>query len=181
MSCWKEKYSIVLNYLIIQSFWFIHQLDWSGFLIQLALTLLSVTSLTNFSLFLTVYTAILYRIWLQKTSFMHHFHDSFMTLTAFLKNLKAPLRKTHPRLMCCTWARHIETWADSVLSIYIVSVCVYRVLYGNKIAEIPKGLFDGLVSLQLLWVLHLWLRNLQCQDDNDFCVCVNRAGSRFHY
>ncbi|GAA6079494.1 slit homolog 1 protein-like, partial, partial [Tachysurus ichikawai] len=24
------------------------------------------------------------------------------------------------------------------------------VLYGNKIAEIPKGLFDGLVSLQLL-------------------------------
>uniref|UniRef100_A0A8C2FDZ9 Slit homolog 3 (Drosophila) n=1 Tax=Cyprinus carpio TaxID=7962 RepID=A0A8C2FDZ9_CYPCA len=46
---------------------------------------------------------------------------------------------------------HIETlWADSLLSIYIVSVCVYRVLYGNKIAEIPKGLFDGLVSLQLL-------------------------------
>ena len=24
------------------------------------------------------------------------------------------------------------------------------VLYGNKITEIPKGLFDGLVSLQLL-------------------------------
>uniref|UniRef100_A0A8C1GPI8 Slit homolog 3 (Drosophila) n=1 Tax=Cyprinus carpio TaxID=7962 RepID=A0A8C1GPI8_CYPCA len=46
---------------------------------------------------------------------------------------------------------HIERlWADSLLSIYIVSVCVYRVLYGNKIAEIPKGLFDGLVSLQLL-------------------------------
>uniref|UniRef100_A0A672MSB6 Slit homolog 3 protein-like n=1 Tax=Sinocyclocheilus grahami TaxID=75366 RepID=A0A672MSB6_SINGR len=45
---------------------------------------------------------------------------------------------------------HIETWADSLLSIYIISVCVYRVLYGNKIAEIPKGLFDGLVSLQLL-------------------------------
>uniref|UniRef100_A0A8C1XLW1 Slit homolog 3 (Drosophila) n=1 Tax=Cyprinus carpio TaxID=7962 RepID=A0A8C1XLW1_CYPCA len=46
---------------------------------------------------------------------------------------------------------HIERlWADSFLSIYIVSVCVYRVLYGNKIAEIPKGLFDGLVSLQLL-------------------------------
>ena len=27
-----------------------------------------------------------------------------------------------------------------------------RVLYGNKITEIAKGLFDGLVSLQLLWV-----------------------------
>lgn len=79
---------------------------------------------------------------------MYHFHDSFMTLTDFFKNLKAPLRKTHPRLMCCTWARHIEMWP--LLSIYIVSVCVYRVLYGNKIAEIPKGLFDGLVSLQLL-------------------------------
>lgn len=25
-----------------------------------------------------------------------------------------------------------------------------RVLYGNKITELPKGLFDGLVSLQLL-------------------------------
>ncbi len=170
MSCWKEKYSIVLNYLIIQSFWFSHQLDGPGF----SDSTCSYTILSNFSdkfqSVLTVYP-ILYRIWLQKTSFMHHFHDSFMTLTAFLKNLKAPLRKTHPRLMCCTWARHIETWADSVLSIYIVSVCVYRVLYGNKIAEIPKGLFDGLVSLQLLWVLHLWLRNLQCQADNDFCVC----------
>uniref|UniRef100_A0A672MTW7 Slit homolog 3 protein-like n=1 Tax=Sinocyclocheilus grahami TaxID=75366 RepID=A0A672MTW7_SINGR len=46
---------------------------------------------------------------------------------------------------------HIETlWVESLFSIYIVSVCIYRVLYGNKIAEIPKGLFDGLVSLQLL-------------------------------
>uniref|UniRef100_A0A8C1EMY6 Slit homolog 3 (Drosophila) n=1 Tax=Cyprinus carpio carpio TaxID=630221 RepID=A0A8C1EMY6_CYPCA len=45
----------------------------------------------------------------------------------------------------------IETlWIDLLFSIYIVSVCIYRVLYGNKIAEIPKGLFDGLVSLQLL-------------------------------
>uniref|UniRef100_A0A672N047 Slit homolog 3 protein-like n=1 Tax=Sinocyclocheilus grahami TaxID=75366 RepID=A0A672N047_SINGR len=59
--------------------------------------------------------------------------------------------KIHTRLMCCTWARHIETlWVESLFSIYIVSVCIYRVLYGNKIAEIPKGLFDGLVSLQLL-------------------------------
>uniref|UniRef100_A0A8C1Z2X8 Slit homolog 3 (Drosophila) n=1 Tax=Cyprinus carpio TaxID=7962 RepID=A0A8C1Z2X8_CYPCA len=41
-------------------------------------------------------------------------------------------------------------WIDLLFSIYIVSVCIYRVLYGNKIAEIPKGLFDGLVSLQLL-------------------------------
>ncbi len=171
MSCWKEKYSIVLNYLIIKSFWFIHQLDWSGFLIQLALILLSVTSLTNFSLFLTVYTAILYRIWLQKTSFMHHFHDYFMTWTVFVLNLKAPLRKTHPRLMCCTWARHIETWADSVLSIYIVSVCVYRSCMEIKSQRSQKDCLMGLVSLQLLWVLHLWLRNLQCQDDNDFCVC----------
>uniref|UniRef100_A0A6Q2Z490 Slit homolog 3 (Drosophila) n=1 Tax=Esox lucius TaxID=8010 RepID=A0A6Q2Z490_ESOLU len=30
------------------------------------------------------------------------------------------------------------------------NLCLNRVLYGNKIAEIPKGLFDGLVSLQLL-------------------------------
>uniref|UniRef100_A0A672MNX8 Slit homolog 3 protein-like n=1 Tax=Sinocyclocheilus grahami TaxID=75366 RepID=A0A672MNX8_SINGR len=49
-----------------------------------------------------------------------------------------------------SFAFSICTWADSLLSIYIISVCVYRVLYGNKIAEIPKGLFDGLVSLQLL-------------------------------
>uniref|UniRef100_A0A672MSH2 Slit homolog 3 protein-like n=1 Tax=Sinocyclocheilus grahami TaxID=75366 RepID=A0A672MSH2_SINGR len=74
-----------------------------------------------------------------------------MILPAFLKNMKASLRKIHTRLMCCTWARHIETlWVESLFSIYIVSVCIYRVLYGNKIAEIPKGLFDGLVSLQLL-------------------------------
>uniref|UniRef100_A0A671LKK8 Slit homolog 3 protein-like n=1 Tax=Sinocyclocheilus anshuiensis TaxID=1608454 RepID=A0A671LKK8_9TELE len=76
---------------------------------------------------------------------MYGFHSS----KSFAFSIST-LRKTHPRLMCCTWARHIETWADSLLSIYIVSVCVYRVLYGNKIAEIPKGLFDGLVSLQLL-------------------------------
>uniref|UniRef100_A0A672MUH1 Slit homolog 3 protein-like n=1 Tax=Sinocyclocheilus grahami TaxID=75366 RepID=A0A672MUH1_SINGR len=76
---------------------------------------------------------------------MYGFHSS----KSFAFSI-SPLRKTHPRLMCCPWARHIETWADSLLSIYIISVCVYRVLYGNKIAEIPKGLFDGLVSLQLL-------------------------------
>lgn len=33
---------------------------------------------------------------------------------------------------------------------YIVLSSLYRVLYGNKITELPKGLFDGLVSLQLL-------------------------------
>lgn len=33
---------------------------------------------------------------------------------------------------------------------YIVLSPLYRVLYGNKITELPKGLFDGLVSLQLL-------------------------------
>lgn len=33
---------------------------------------------------------------------------------------------------------------------YIVLSFPYRVLYGNKITELPKGLFDGLVSLQLL-------------------------------
>lgn len=26
----------------------------------------------------------------------------------------------------------------------------YRVLYGNKITELPKGVFDGLYALQLL-------------------------------
>lgn len=31
-----------------------------------------------------------------------------------------------------------------------VSPFFSRVLYGNKITEIAKGLFDGLVSLQLL-------------------------------
>lgn len=31
-----------------------------------------------------------------------------------------------------------------------VSAFFSRVLYGNKITEIAKGLFDGLVSLQLL-------------------------------
>lgn len=59
-------------------------------------------------------------------------------------------------------------WITASLTLFL-SVC--RVLYGNKIAEIPKGLFDGLVSLQLLWVPHTWLTNLQCQEDNVLCVC----------
>uniref|UniRef100_A0A8C1XM10 Slit homolog 3 (Drosophila) n=1 Tax=Cyprinus carpio TaxID=7962 RepID=A0A8C1XM10_CYPCA len=62
--------------------------------------------------------------------------------------------KSFPFSICvksaCVISTYQRLWADSFLSIYIVSVCVYRVLYGNKIAEIPKGLFDGLVSLQLL-------------------------------
>lgn len=33
---------------------------------------------------------------------------------------------------------------------WIVLSSLCRVLYGNKITELPKGLFDGLVSLQLL-------------------------------
>uniref|UniRef100_A0A8D0AEW4 Slit homolog 3 (Drosophila) n=1 Tax=Sander lucioperca TaxID=283035 RepID=A0A8D0AEW4_SANLU len=33
---------------------------------------------------------------------------------------------------------------------YVVLTLLCRVLYGNKITELPKGLFDGLVSLQLL-------------------------------
>lgn len=32
----------------------------------------------------------------------------------------------------------------------VVLTVLCRVLYGNKITELPKGLFDGLVSLQLL-------------------------------
>uniref|UniRef100_A0A8C0GUV2 Slit guidance ligand 3 n=1 Tax=Chelonoidis abingdonii TaxID=106734 RepID=A0A8C0GUV2_CHEAB len=42
---------------------------------------------------------------------------------------------------------------DSKLDCYLLLFCFpvsFRVLYGNKITEIPKGLFDGLVSLQLL-------------------------------
>ncbi len=63
-------------------------------------------------------------IWLQRTSFMYHFHDSFMILTAFLKNLKALLRKTHPRLMCCTWARHFETLWLIHCSLFTLYLCV---------------------------------------------------------
>uniref|UniRef100_A0A8C3I7I1 Slit guidance ligand 3 n=1 Tax=Chrysemys picta bellii TaxID=8478 RepID=A0A8C3I7I1_CHRPI len=39
--------------------------------------------------------------------------------------------------------------AGLLLTILLFPVS-FRVLYGNKITEIPKGLFDGLVSLQLL-------------------------------
>uniref|UniRef100_A0AAR2IM47 Slit homolog 3 (Drosophila) n=1 Tax=Pygocentrus nattereri TaxID=42514 RepID=A0AAR2IM47_PYGNA len=39
---------------------------------------------------------------------------------------------------------------DLLPFLWAASVPACRVLYGNKIAEIPKGLFDGLVSLQLL-------------------------------
>lgn len=38
----------------------------------------------------------------------------------------------------------------SLLSVTAVPSLFSRVLYGNKISEIPKELFSGLVSLQLL-------------------------------
>lgn len=35
-----------------------------------------------------------------------------------------------------------------------------RVLYGNKITELPKGLFEGLFSLQLLWVFFFFIYSI---------------------
>ncbi|KTG34062.1 hypothetical protein cypCar_00009827, partial [Cyprinus carpio] len=53
------------------------------------------------------------------------------------------------------------------------------VLYGNKIAEIPKGLFDGLVSLQLLHgniaqtsFLHLMVQIESCAEDANKINCL---------
>lgn len=44
-----------------------------------------------------------------------------------------------------------ERWKDTKLVCYLFCVPEsFRVLYGNKITEIPQGLFDDLVSLQLL-------------------------------
>lgn len=37
-----------------------------------------------------------------------------------------------------------------IMSFKLCCFVHFRVLYGNKITELPKGIFDGLVSLQLL-------------------------------
>jgi len=41
-----------------------------------------------------------------------------------------------------------------------------RVLYGNKITELPAGLFQGLTNLQLLWVN----KNRKSDKFNEYCL-----------